>query len=233
MRKSRCLMPCILLMLSLFQTKITNAQDWANLKAFEQANKSLGTPKTGENRVVFMGNSITIGWSGKVPEFFNDKPYINRGISGQTTPQMLLRFRQDVIDLSPKVVLILAGTNDIAGNTGPISLEQIMGNISSMAELARANGIEPILCSVLPAERYQWKPSKKPDKKIPLLNAMIQKYANEKDLIYLDYFGALANDKMGLDKDLAEDGVHPTRKGYLIMEPLAEAAIVRALERRP
>lgn len=226
-------MPCILLMLSLFQPKITNAQDWANLKAFEQANKLLEPPKKGENRVVFMGNSITIGWSTKVPEFFNDKPYINRGISGQTTPQMLLRFRQDVIGLHPKVVLILAGTNDIAGNTGPTSLEQIMDNICSMAELARANGIEPILCSVLPAERYHWKPGKEPDKKIPLLNAMIQEYAHEKDLIYLDYFGSLANDKMGLDKDLAEDGVHPTRKGYLIMGPLAEAAILKALERRP
>lgn len=226
-------MPCIFLMLSLFQSKISNAQDWANLKAFEQANKSLGIPKTGENRVVFMGNSITIGWSTKVPEFFNGKPYINRGISGQTTPQMLLRFRQDVIDLHPKVVLILAGTNDIAGNTGPMSLEQIMDNICSMAELARANDIEPILCSVLPAERYHWKPGKKPDEKIPMLNAMIQKYALEKDLIYLDYFGAMANDKMGLDKDLAEDGVHPTRKGYLIMGPLAEAAILKAQERRP
>ena len=233
MRKCHCLMPCILLMLSLFKSKITNAQDWANLKAFEQANKSLGTPKTGENLVVFMGNSITIGWSAQVPEFFNEKPYINRGISGQTTPQMLLRFRQDVIDLHPKVVLILAGTNDIAGNTGPMSLEQIMDNISSMAELALSNGIEPILCSVLPAERYHWKPGKKPDEKIPLLNAMIQKYALEKDLIYLDYFSVMANDKMGLDKELAEDGVHPTRKGYLIMGPLAEAAILQALERRP
>ena len=130
MRKYRCLMPSILLILSLFQTKITNAQDWANLKEFEEANTILGAPKKGENRVVFMGNSITIGWSARVPEFFNDKPYINRGISGQTTPQMLLRFRQDVIDLHPKVVLILAGTNDIAGNTGPMSLEQIMDNIS-------------------------------------------------------------------------------------------------------
>lgn len=232
MRKYRCLMPSILLILSLFQTKITNAQDWANLKEFEEANTILGAPKKGENRVVFMGNSITIGWSARVPEFFNDKPYINRGISGQTTPQMLLRFRQDVIDLHPKVVLILAGTNDIAGNTGPMSLEQIMDNISSMAELARANGIEPVLCSVLPAERYSWKPTKKPDEKIPLLNAMIQTYARTQNLVYLDYFSALANDKMGLDKDLAEDGVHPTRKGYQIMGPLAEAAILKAMERR-
>ena len=231
MRKSCCLMPYILLILSLFQTKVTNAQDWANLKEFQQANKSLGTPIKGENRVVFMGNSITIGWSAAVPEFFKNKAYINRGISGQTTPQMLLRFRQDVIDLHPKVVLILAGTNDIAGNTGPMSLEQIMDNICSMAELARANGIEPVLCSVLPAERYPWKPTKKPDEKIPLLNGMIQQYARARDLIYLDYFSAMANDDMGLDRDLAEDGVHPTRKGYQIMGPLAEAAILKALER--
>ncbi len=220
-------------MLSLFQTKITNAQDWANLKEFQSANQTLGVPKKGENRVVFMGNSITIGWSAQVPEFFKDKPYINRGISGQTTPQMLLRFRQDVIDLNPKVVLILAGTNDIAGNTGPMSLEEIMDNIKSMAELARANGIEPVLCSVLPAERYHWKPEKKPDEKIPLLNAMILKYALSRDLIYLDYFGALANDVMGMDKDLAEDGVHPTLKAYRIMAPLAEKAILKALERHP
>lgn len=231
MRKSHCLMPCILLILSLFQTKISNAQDWADLKEFEQANKRLMPASPEEGRVVFMGNSITIGWSAKVPEFFDGKPYINRGISGQTTPQMLLRFRQDVLNLNPKVVLILAGTNDIAGNTGPMSLEQIMDNIKSMAELARANSVEPVLCSVLPAERYPWKPTTKPDQKIPLLNAMIEEYTKKQDLIYLDYFSALANDDNGLDKDLAEDGVHPTRKGYEIMGPLAEAAISKALER--
>ena len=233
MKKTSCLMLCILLMLSIFNTKITNAQDWANLNEFEMANKALGIPKPGENRVVFMGNSITIGWSDKMPEFFDDKPYVNRGISGQTTPQMLLRFRQDVIALNPKVVLILAGTNDIAGNTGPISLEQILDNLKSMTELARAHGIEPVLCSVLPAERYHWKPTKKPDEKIPLLNVMIQKYAITQDLIFVDYFMAMANDANGLDQDLAEDGVHPTRKGYEIMAPLAEAAIRKALARHP
>jgi lysophospholipase L1-like esterase len=220
-------------MLSFFKTNIINAQDWANLKEFERANKALGPPKPGENRVVFMGNSITIGWSDKMPEFFDGKPYVNRGISGQTTPQMLLRFRQDVIDLNPRAVLILAGTNDIAGNTGPISLEQILDNLKSMAELARAHGIEPVLCSVLPAERYHWKPTKKPDEKIPLLNAMIQKYALTQDLIYIDYFKAMANEVHGLDQDLAEDGVHPTRKGYEIMAPIAESAIRKALERYP
>ncbi len=180
-----------------------------------------------------MGNSITIGWLHAQPEFFEGKPYINRGIGGQTTPQMLLRFRQDVIELKPKVVLILAGTNDIAGNTGPMTPDQILNNLISMAELSLANGIEPVLCSVLPAHDYPWKPGMRPDEKIPELNAMIRSYAQQANLIYLDYFTAMANDRNGLDPDLAEDGVHPTRKGYEIMAPLAEAAIAKALGRKP
>ena len=221
-------MVCALWMAAIQQA---HSQDWANLAQFRSANESLPPPAESENRVVFMGNSITIGWLDKVPEFFRGKPYINRGISGQTTPQMLLRFRQDVIDLRPKVVVILAGTNDIAGNTGPMTLEQIMDNLKSMAELARANGIEPVLSSVLPAYDYPWRPGLEPNIKIPRLNAMIRSYAEANDLVYLDYFSAMADARNGLDKTLATDEVHPTVKGYQMMAPLAEAAIARALEK--
>lgn len=235
-QKNACLyrpFPTFVLMLctlALF-THEARSQDWPNLAQFRAANDTLPPPAEGENRVVFMGNSITIGWLDKVPEFFHGKPYINRGISGQTTPQMLLRFRQDVIDLRPKVVVILAGTNDIAGNTGPMSLEQIMDNLKSMAELARANGIEPVLSSVLPAFDYPWRPGLEPNIKIPRLNALIKTYAEENDLVYLDYFSAMADARNGLDKTLATDEVHPTVKGYQMMAPLAEAAIAKALEK--
>ena len=178
-----------------------------------------------------MGNSITEGWSVANPEFFKGKPYVNRGISGQTTPQMLLRFRQDVIDLQPKVVLILAGTNDIAGNTGPMTLQQIHDNILSMVELAVANQIRPIICSVVPAFDYPWKPGMEPNVKIPKLNAMLQQTAKEKGVMYLDYFSAMADKQNGLPKELAEDGVHPTKKGYEIMESLADEAIKKALNK--
>lgn len=205
------------------------AQDWADLDHFKTANKNLAPPVEGDDRIVFMGNSITIGWLQTVPEFFEGKAYINRGISGQTTPQMLLRFRQDVLDLQPKVVVILAGTNDIAGNTGPMSLEQILDNMKSMVELAEANGICPIICSVLPAEDYSWRPGLDPHIKIPALNALYKDYAEQMGVIYLDYFSTMANTKNGLDKELAEDGVHPTKKGYEIMAPLVEKAIAKAL----
>lgn len=208
------------------------AQDWPALGTFREANQALSPPAEGENRVVFMGNSITIGWLHTTPEFFEGKPYINRGISGQTTPQMLLRFRQDVIALQPKVVVILAGTNDIAGNTGPMRLEQIMDNLKSMAELALANGIEPVLSSVLPAYDYPWRPGLQPNVKIPQLNAMIENYTRFKDLVYLDYFSEMADERNGLDKTLATDEVHPTRKGYKMMGPLAEKAIEKALAKR-
>lgn len=208
---------------------LSEAQDWALLNHFEEANSSLAPPATGENRVVFMGNSITIGWLNTVPEFFEGKSYVNRGISGQTTPQMLLRFRQDVIDLHPRVVLILAGTNDIAGNTGPTSLEQILDNLKSMSELARANNISVILCSVLPAADYPWSPGHQPDEQIPALNKLIREYALREGITYLDYFAALTNGSNGMNPDLAKDGVHPTKKGYTIMGPLAEAAIADVL----
>jgi lysophospholipase L1-like esterase len=205
------------------------AQDWPALNHFASENAALKSPGPGENRVVFMGNSITIGWLNTMPEFFEGKPYVNRGISGQTTPQMLLRFRQDVVKLKPRVVVLLAGTNDIAGNTGPVTQDMIMDNLKSMAELARANDIAVVLCSVLPAYDYPWRPGLNPKEKIPALNTAIRAYAAENDLVYLDYFSALANDKNGMDPELAADGVHPTKKGYEIMAPLAEAAITRAL----
>ena len=221
----------LMVLLIVFTTlpNISTAQDWAALKHFKAANETLAPAAENEDRVVFMGNSITIGWLNSQPEFFEGKSYVNRGISGQTTPQMLLRFRQDVVDLKPKVVVILAGTNDIAGNTGPMTLAQIMDNLKSMAEVAQANNISVILCSVLPAEDYPWRPGLKPNEKIPALNKMIRKYCENSDALYLDYFASMANDKNGLDKDLAHDGVHPTKKGYEIMGPMAEAMIAKAL----
>ncbi|WP_420322445.1 SGNH/GDSL hydrolase family protein [Flagellimonas sp.] len=229
MRKFKILFLIVLSFLGF--SKTVNAQDWANLQKYQEANSTLPAPAIGENRVVFMGNSITEGWSIANPVFFEGKPYINRGISGQTTPQMLLRFRQDVIALQPKVVLILSGTNDIAGNTGPMTLQQIHYNILSMVELAEANGINPIICSVVPAFDYPWKPGMEPNVKIPELNGMLQKTAKQKGLIYLDYFGSMADERNGLPKALAEDGVHPTKKGYEIMEALAEKAIRKALKK--
>jgi lysophospholipase L1-like esterase len=207
----------------------TKAQDWPDLNRFRKLNDSLGVPAEGDKRVVFMGNSITEGWPNKDPEYFANPNYINRGISGQTTPQMLLRFRADVIDLQPNVVIILAGTNDIAGNTGPISLEEIRDNIISMSELAKSNGIAVIISSVLPAHDYIWRPGLEPKIKIPKLNAMLEEYASNNGIIYLDYFSAMVDDHNGLPSELAEDGVHPTIEGYAIMKPLAEVAIKKAL----
>ena len=207
------------------------AQDWANLKMFQEANGSLEAPKETEDRVVFMGNSITIGWLNSRPEFFEGKPYVNRGISGQTTPQMLIRFRQDVVDLHPKVVVILAGTNDIAGNTGPSTLEMIMDNIKGMAEIAHANDIKVVLSSTLPAYDYPWKPGMEPSGKIVALNKMIKAYAEEKGHVYLDYFSQMADERNGLPKKYADDEVHPTVEGYKVMEPLVEEAIQKALKK--
>lgn len=211
--------------------KSLQAQDWPNLGEFQEANAQLEEPAADEDRVVFMGNSITIGWLKKRSEFFEGKPYVDRGISGQTTPQMLVRFRQDVVDLKPKVVVILAGTNDIAGNTGPSTLEMIMDNIKSMAEIAHANGIKVVLSSTLPAYEYPWKPGVEPAPKIVELNKMIKSYADEKGHVYLDYFSAMVDDRDGLPKKYAEDGVHPTVEGYKVMEPMVEQAIAEALEK--
>lgn len=206
-------------------TNLLPAQDWANLERFNKENMELANPKSGEQRIVFMGNSITIGWLNSRPEFFQGKPIVNRGISGQTTPQMLIRFRQDVIDLKPTVVVILAGINDIAQNTGPITLEAIAGNIFSMAELAGANGIKVVLCSVLPAFDFSWRPGLEPANKVVRLNSMIEAYTKKHQLEYVDYFSSMVDASNGLKKDLGDDGVHPNVKGYMIMEPLLEKAL--------
>ena len=208
---------------------ISHAQDWANMEQFKGENAKVGLPGPNEERVVFIGNSITIGWLNTMPEFFEGKPYINRGISGQTTPQMLLRFRQDVIALQPKVVVILAGTNDIAGNTGPSTLEMIADNIKSMSDLAVAHGIKVVISSVLPAFDYPWKPGLEPSKKIVVLNQMLKAYAEVNGHVYLDYFSEMADERNGLPKKYAHDEVHPTKLGYEVMAPFAEAAIVKAL----
>lgn len=206
-----------------------NAQDWANLNRFQEANSEVGLPKTNEDRVVFMGNSITQGWIERIPDFFDNPNYINRGISGQTTPQMLLRFRQDVLKLYPKVVIILAGTNDIAGNTGPSTLEMIEDNLYSMAELAKAHNIEVVLCSVLPVFDYPWKTGLEPADKIIELNERIKNYANTHGFVYADYFTPMADERNGLKEEYTFDGVHPTADGYAVMAPIAEKAIARAL----
>ncbi len=206
-----------------------NAQDWPDLGHFRKENAALGLPSKGENRVVFLGNSITQGWIEKRPGFFANRPYINRGISGQTTPQMLLRFRQDVIALQPGIVVILAGTNDIAGNTGPSTLEMIEDNLASMAELAKANGIRVVLSSVLPVYDYPWKPGLKPANKIIDLNTWIKQYCDNKGFIYLDYFSSFADENNGMKSTLTTDGVHANVAGYKVMEPLVEAAIQKAL----
>lgn len=218
-----------LILMGIGNAQETQNRDWPNLKRFKNENAKLGIPDPNEDRVVFMGNSITIGWLNARPSFFEGKPYINRGISGQTTPQMLLRFRQDVIDLKPKVVVILAGTNDIAGNTGPSTPKMIMDNIKSMTELAKANGIKVILSSVLPAFDYPWRPGLNPNKKIPALNTLIKAYAAETGCTYLDYFSAMADERNGLPKAYASDEVHPTVAGYKVMEPMVEEAIATAL----
>jgi lysophospholipase L1-like esterase len=188
---------------------------------------ALAPPAAGVDRVVFMGDSITDFWN--IAASFPGKPYINRGISGQTTPQMLLRFRQDVIDLKPKVVVILAGTNDLAGNTGPETLEQIEGNLASMAELATVHHIRVVLCSVLPAFDYPWRPGLDPAPKIDKINAWMKAYAAEKGEVYVDYHTAMKDERDGLPATLSKDGVHPLPAGYAMMAPLVEAGIEKAL----
>ncbi|NOU19262.1 MAG: acylhydrolase [Bacteroidales bacterium] len=219
-------------LLLIFMIELSEAQDWADLNRYKYENIKLGLPSPEENRIVFMGNSITEGWGNIYPSFFSGKSYINRGISGQTTPQMLIRFRPDVINLKPAVVVILAGTNDIAGNTGLSTLGMIMDNIVSMAELAIANHIKVILCSVLPAFDYPWKPGLNPAEKIVELNKLIKNYADKNGIIYLDYYSSMVDELKGLKKEYSEDGVHPNLLGYKIMSPLAEEAIKKALAQK-
>ena len=206
--------------------------DYGQLARYRDANAKLAPPAAGENRVVFFGDSITDIWH--LDQYFPGKPYVNRGIGGQTTSQMLVRFRQDVIDLHPKVVVILAGTNDIAGNTGKISNEDIAANLTSLAELARANNIHLVYSSVLPVHNYTDKSkdffAQRPMDRILALNVWLKDYCAKNNLVYLDYFPALVDDKGLLRKDLADDGLHPNAAGFKIMAPMAEAAIEKAMK---
>lgn len=220
----------------LFTANISLAQpdqlktDWANLKKYAGENRRLNPPAKNEKRVVFMGDSITEFWKYTDSSFFSDNPYIDRGISGQTTPQMLVRFRPDVIELKPAVVVILAGINDIAGNTGPITLETVFGNIVSMAQLARSNNIRVVLCSVLPASDFPWRPGLQPAEKVRRLNDMIKSWCEKEQVVYVDYYSKMVNDQNGLDKKYGDDGVHPNLAGYRVMEPLVQQGIKKALK---
>ena len=221
-----------LLMLLNCISGMSQQTSWGNLEKYAADNKRIGVPARGEKRVVFMGNSITEGWKMMDSNFFAGRPYICRGISGQSTPQMLMRLRPDVIELKPAVVVILAGANDIAQNNGPITLEAIFGNIVSMVELARANKIKVVLCSVLPANKFPWRPELEPADKVIALNKMLAAYAHEKKIAYVDYYTAMVDDKKGLPKKYADDGIHPTLEGYKVMEPLVEAGIKTALKKK-
>lgn len=206
-------------------------KDWANLSRYKADNATVSAPAAGETRVVFMGDSITDSWGRKYGKFFPGKAYINRGISGQTTPQMLIRFRPDVLALKPKAVVILAGTNDISGNTGPTTLEEIEGNLMSMAELAKANGLKVILASVMPVtDAIRPQTERRPPEKIRALNTWIKDYAAKTNAVYLDYYSAMVDDKGMLKTELTYDGLHPNDAGYDLIQPLAQKAIDRALK---
>ena len=208
-----------------------NHNEWANYKRYEKANNELPVPNKKEKRVVFLGNSITEGWVNIHPEFFTENGYIGRGISGQTSYQFLLRFRNDVINLKPKLVIINAGTNDVAENTGPFDLEKTFGNIASMAEMAKANKIKVILTSVLPASEFKWnKKITDSSERIEALNAKIKEYAKANKIPYVDYYTPMASGpERSLNPDYSKDGVHPTLEGYLVMEALIQPAIDKAL----
>jgi acyl-CoA thioesterase I len=209
--------------------------DIAELERYRKDNTALASVKAHEDRIVFYGDSITDAWGNRPDKwpFFAGKGYIDRGISGQTTAQMLIRFRQDVIDLHPKVVLLLAGTNDVAGNLGPASLQMVAGNITSIVQLARANGIRMVLCSTLPADHYNWRKDVKPAEPIRRMNAWMKQYAAAQGLVYVDYYSALTDANGGMKEGTSLDGVHPTAAGYALMEPIAERGIAEALRRKP
>lgn len=204
-------------------------QDWANLKKYATQNRKLMKTQS-HPKVVFMGNSITEGWVNAQPDFFSENNYLGRGIGGQTTPQMLIRFMPDVVKLKPKAVVILAGTNDIAGNTGFSSVEMITNNIEAMAQLGKANNIKVILTSILPVYDYPWRPGLQPVKKIAEINSWMKKYAAENQHTYLDLFSVLKDEKEGLPKKYSKDGVHPNLAGYKLMAPLTKKAILEAMQ---
>ncbi|MGC9199658.1 MAG: SGNH/GDSL hydrolase family protein [Acidobacteriaceae bacterium] len=205
--------------------------DWAGLHRYQAADAALPPPANGEQRVVFLGDSITDAWGRQTGVFFPGKPYVNRGISGQTTPQMLIRFQQDVVHLSPAVVVVLAGTNDIAGNTGPSTPTMIEDNFISMADIARQSGIKMVIASILPAAAYPWSPGIHPVEEIRTVNAWLKDFCEKNGLVYLDYYHALASPQGGMLPGLSSDGVHPTAAGYQVMTPLAEQAIQQALRK--
>jgi lysophospholipase L1-like esterase len=205
--------------------------DWANLERYRGENEQVPAPVRKEKRVVFMGDSITDCWPDLEPAFWENKAYLKRGIAGQTTPQMLVRFRADVVALRPRVVVILAGINDIAGNTGPSTQEMIQDNLASMVDIARANNIQVVLASLLPAFDLPWKGHEPCAEKIIRLNAWIKDYAERNDLVYLDYHSAMVDPRGGLRAEFTYDGVHPNREGYLVMAPLVQKAIKEALRK--
>jgi len=200
--------------------------DWANLGYYEKRNRELGLPDENEKRIVFMGDSITEEWSNLYPEFFSGNYYINRGIGGQTTPQMLIRLKPDAIDLKPYAIIILAGTNDIAGNTGPSTVRMITDNIFSMAELAIAYEIKVVLASILPVYQYPWVDDVlDPTSVIDSINSKIKEYVENKGLVYLDYYSSMVDDRKGLKLDFTGDGVHPNEAGYKVMSAIADEII--------
>jgi lysophospholipase L1-like esterase len=208
-------------------------EDWANLRAYSQKNSELLLQGPMPHRVVFMGDSITEFWDKTKSDLFSDTHYVNRGISGQTTPQMLLRFRQDVIALRPEAVVILAGTNDIAGNNGPVTNEQIQNNIMSMVDLARANNIKPILCSIVPAASYYWAPDLRPAPRIKAINTWMQAYARAQRIEYIDFYSPMETDGGALNAMYTGDGVHPNAEGYLIMTDLVKAKLSNLYRKQP
>ncbi len=213
---------------SMAQKKINdNWIDWANFKRYASENKKVEAPLKNEKRVVFMGNSIFEGWIRLRPDFFAGKPYYDRGISGQTTPQMLLRMHDDVLALQPEIMVLKAGINDIAENNAPYDPAHTLDNIKAMAQLARFNKIKVILCSVLPANDFKWRPGLAPGDKVIALNQEIKKFADANKFYYLDLYSAVVDDNKGMRKEYASDGVHPTVEGYKVMEPLLEDAIRR------
>ncbi|RYU87838.1 acylhydrolase [Mucilaginibacter terrigena] len=205
--------------------------DWANLRHYEAENKLLPAPAPGENRVVFLGSSVFEFFKTRLPEYFAaHKNYIDRGVSGQIAPQLLLRFQQDVIALKPKVVIILAGSNDIAGTTGHVTNERILNDIKSMVELCRVHNITPVLCAYVPINEYPWRKGLQPAEKIISLNEVITAYAAKNKLVLLDYYTPLVDDKKGTRADLTLDGVHPNAAGYKIMAKVTDEAIAKALK---
>lgn len=227
--KTKLIIPALLL---LSVSAMAQNKDWPGIRRYEKANAELPAPAKGEKRVVYMGDSITDFWVSNDSTFFKSNNYIDRGISGQTTGQMLVRFREDVIDLKPAAVVILAGINDIAENNGPEKMSEIFGNIVSMAELARANKIKVVISSVLPAAAFPWRPNIDPKDKVKELNELLKDYAAKNNIVYLDYFSVMADANRGLSPELAKDGIHPTLAGYKIMEPLAKKAVEKALKQK-